>query len=182
MTGLLVGTLALRSGAQPRQAQSTGSLVGSGSSAGSISATPGVSSGSSAIVCPATEAPSAGFACGPVPAIWCCPGGAVPGVTVTGQATLKGEGAQVRDEAIRQAVADAKEQAEVAAQAASVKLGQVLSMQISASGYPYPLEAGAGGGTAVPPSAPCPSDVKCPPTITVPVQTFVSVTITWAIG
>ena len=62
---------------------------------------------------------------------------------MSGQASLKGEGAPVRDEAIRRAVADAKEQAEVAAQAAGVKLGQVLSMQVSSSGYPYPLEAGA---------------------------------------
>ena len=135
---------------------------------------------SSAITCPAVEGPKAAMACGfPV---WCCPGGPGTGVTATGQATLKGSSPQIRDEAIRQAVADARRQAEVAANAAGFKLGQVLSMQISASGYPYPLEAGAGGGTAVPPSAPCPSGVECPPTITVPVQTFVSVTIAWAIG
>jgi uncharacterized protein YggE len=112
-------------------------------------------------------------------------------VTATGQASLKGSGAQVRDQAIRQAVADAKRQAETAAQAAGIKLGQVIDMQISSSGFPYPLvgaagtsagEATSGVGQAVPPSAPCASGTVCPEPIAVPVQTFVSVTVTWAIA
>jgi uncharacterized protein YggE len=105
---------------------------------------------------------------------------------------LKGSSPQIRDEAIRQAVADARRQAEVAANAAGFKLGQVLSMQISSSGYPYPLEAQAGaavgsGGQAsatipAPPSVSCAPGSACPQPIDIPVQTFVSVTVTWAIA
>jgi hypothetical protein len=172
VAGLLVGTLAVHSGAEANQAASP--------------PVPGASSGSSGIACPAMEATSTAIACGPVPVPWCCPGGSMSGITVSGQASLKGEGTPVRDAAIRRAVADAKEQAEVAAQAAGVKLGQVLSMQVSSSGYPYPLEAGAASngvdGSTVPPGVPCPAGAKCTWPIPVPAQTFVSVTITWAIG
>ena len=172
VAGVLVGTLAVHSGAQPNNAASP--------------PVPGASSGSSGIACPAMEATDTAIACGPVPVSWCCLGGSVPGITVSGQASLKGEGAPVRDDAIRRAVAGAKEQAEVAAQAAGVKLGQVLSMQVSSSGYPYPLEAGAASsgvdGSTVPPGVPCPAGAKCTSPSPARIQTFVSVTITWAIG
>ena len=74
-----------------------------------------------------------------------------------------------------------------------IKLGQVLSMQISSSGWPYPLEANAGaavgsGGQAiaspapVPPSVICDRQSGCMAPSPVSVQTFVSVTVTWAIA
>jgi hypothetical protein len=66
-----------------------------------------------------------------------------------------------------------------------VNLGQVLAMQISAPGYPYPLggkagsaSAGAGTGTAQPV---CPANETCLLPAPGPVQTLVSVTVTWAI-
>ena len=166
VTGVVVAGLASRSGAQP-------------------------GTSSAAIACPAVGGSKATIACG-FP-IWCCPGGAMPGVTVTGQATLQGSSAQVRDEAIRRAVADARRQADAAANAAGIKLGQVLSMQISCSGWPYPLEANAGaavgsGGQAiaspapVPPSVICDRQSGCMAPSPVSVQTFVSVTVTWAIA
>jgi hypothetical protein len=162
VAGLVVAGLASRSGADPN----------------------------AAIACPAIQGSIARPACGPV--WWCCGTGSLKGVTATGQASLKGSSAQVRDQAIRQAVADAKQQAETAAQAAGIKLGQVIDMQISSSGFPYPLGVGVAGtstgeatsvvGQAVPPSAPCAFGKVCPEPIAVPVQTFVSVTVTWAIA
>src|SRR5439155_24752485 len=101
-----------------------------------------------AIARPAAEASGTAIGCPALPAVWCCPNGSMPGVTVTGQATMRGAGPAIRDQAIRRAVADAKEQADAAAQAAGVKLGQVLDMQISSSGFPYPFEAGAGASPA----------------------------------
>jgi hypothetical protein len=128
---------------------------------------------------------------------------------------VKGEGKAVRDEAIRQAVADAFEQAQAAAAAGGITLGKVIDMQISSPGYPYPLieratpafpsgEAGSGAGVAggVAPSgtvssgaattvtvSPCPPKATCVeptpvpgPTPAVPIETFVSVTVTWSIA
>jgi hypothetical protein len=183
LSGLLVATLASGSGALPNASLSS-TPHGASATRASDSADSGVSN--SAIVCPAIEAPSGAFGCGPAPVGWCCPGGSMPGVTVTGQATLKGAGAKIRDQAIREAVVDARDQAEVAAKAAGVKLGQVLSMQISSSGYPYPLEA-SGGGSSVGgqpgANAPaCSTGESCPRPVVLPAQTFVSVTMTWAIG
>jgi hypothetical protein len=125
------------------------------------------------------------------------------GVTATGQASVKGQGTQVRDQAIQQAVADAKDQAQAAAQAAGVTLGAVIDIQISAPGYPYPSPLGEGvSGQAVPSGKPvivpgtgpnaascpgaaadclAPDPVKISP-IPVPVETFVSVTVTWSIA
>jgi len=113
----------------------------------------------------------------------------MPGITATGQATVTGSGVQARDQAIRRAVADAKDQAEAAAGAAGVKLGDVLSMQVSTPGYPYPLgiRAPCGPGqfcsaTVVSP-VPCESGKACPPQPTpVPMETFASVTVTWAVA
>jgi hypothetical protein len=128
------------------------------------------------------------------------PDGSPQGVTATGQASVRGQGTAVRDQAIRQAVADARDQAETAAQAAGVTLGQVIDMQVSAPGYPYPLAGEATQGSAAPTPVPAPSAVPgsttCspPPTcivppskpvpgpIPIPTGTFVSVTVTWAIA
>src|SRR5207342_2780401 len=63
---------------------------------------------------------------------WCCTTGSVQGITVTGQATIKDETTAARDAAIAEAVADATDQAKVAADAASTQLGEVLDMQVSA--------------------------------------------------
>jgi hypothetical protein len=125
------------------------------------------------------------------------------GVTATGQASIKGKGTQVRDQAIQQAVADARDQAQAAAQAAGVTLGSVIDIQVSAPGYPYPvLEGNAassgiappsviGSGGGAPPTTPsCPSTAVCvapspvpvAPPIAEPLETFVSVTVTWSIA
>jgi hypothetical protein len=126
------------------------------------------------------------------------------GVTATGQASLKGTGTQVRDQAIQQAVADAKDQAEAAARAAGVTLDAVIDIQISAPGFSYPYALGEDvSGQAVPPDKPTtlpgadPSSGPCPGTTAdclapepgkvippgaVPVETFVSVTVTWSIA
>lgn len=166
-------------------------LFAGGSASSSLASTVGSSSGASgsgsAIACPAIEGANGVTGCGGSPIVWFPPNGTMPGITVTGQAVLNGSGPKVRDEAIRMAVADAREQAEVAADAAGVKLGQVLSMQVSGSGYPYPIgmAADAAASTAVGVATPaCAKDAPCPPVIVspAPVQTFVSVTVTWALG
>jgi Protein of unknown function (DUF541) len=70
---------------------------------------------------------------------WCCTTGAVPGLTVMGQATIKDQGSAARDSAIAEAVADATDQAQAAADAAGIHLGAVLDMQISAMAVVYPI-------------------------------------------
>jgi hypothetical protein len=173
LAGLSIAGFAAHSGAQP------------------------LSSGT-AMVCPAVEGARHAVACG-FPS-WCCPTGSlVPGITVTGQATLKGSSAQIRNQAITEAVIDARQQAEAAASAAGVKLGRVIAMQISSSGYPYVMASGieaAGAAQASPPTSsrstlpattapsgmPCPAKGDCVSPAPVPVQTYVSVTVTWALA
>src|SRR5512132_2947321 len=113
---------------------------------------------------------------------WCCATGSVPGITVTGQATIKDEGTAARDAAIAEAVADATDQAKVAADAAGTQLGEVLDMQVSAMPVVYPMMEAApqpgvavGSGSSSDPGAPGPD---------APVRYLGSatVTITWAIG
>jgi hypothetical protein len=116
-------------------------------------------------------------------------------LTVTGQASARGQGTQARDTAITQAVSDATDQAKTAATAASLSLGKIVDLQVSAPGYPYPLVAGAEGSSGTAVCSPgggcsqsgsgvaCPASVPCAPTIApVTVETFATVTITWAIG
>ena len=43
---------------------------------------------------------------GALPIAWCCPNGGLTGLTVTGQASVHGQGTSARDAAIAQAVAD----------------------------------------------------------------------------
>jgi hypothetical protein len=71
---------------------------------------------------------------------WCCATGPVPGLTVMGQATIKDQGNAARDAAIAEAVADATDQAQAAADAAGIQLGAVLDMQVSAMAIVYPME------------------------------------------
>jgi len=177
---LLVATLAPGSGAEPTASSSRASPRAPAAAPSGLPASV-VGSG---MACPAVAKRSPGPACAPFPIAWCCPDGSVLGVTVTGQAALRGTGAKIRDQAIAAAVADARDQAEAAAEAAGVGLGHVIAMHISSSGYPYPLEAGVGKpsicgqpGTSVPAG---PTAARCPRPV--PVQTFVSVTVTWAIG
>jgi hypothetical protein len=159
LAGLSVAVFAARSGAQP------------------------LSNGARAVACPAAGEPqTVTFACG-MP-VWCCPTAPPGGITVTGQATVRGSSAQIRNEAIAHAVDDARQQAEAAATAAGVKLGQVVAMQISSSGYPYVMEAGVATATSAPSGVPCPADGgrDCVSPAPVPVQTFVSVTVTWSLA
>ena len=113
---------------------------------------------------------------------WCCATGSLPGITVTGQATIKDESTAARDAAIAEAVADATDQAKVAADAADTQLGEVLDMQVSAMPVVYPMMEAApqpgvavGSGSSSDPGAPGPD---------APVRYLGSatVTITWAIG
>jgi hypothetical protein len=116
---------------------------------------------------------------------WCYATGSIPGITVTGQATTKDESAAARDAAIAEAVADATDQAKVAADAAGTQLGEVLDMQVSAMPVVYPMiEAAPPSGVAVGSGS---SSGGADPGATgpdAPVQYLGSatVTITWAIG
>jgi hypothetical protein len=119
---------------------------------------------------------------------WCCTTGSVPGLTVMGQATIKDQGGAARDAAIAEAVADATDQAQAAADAAGIHLGAVLDMQVSAMAVVYPIE-----GTASPDSgiavgstgrSGAGSEPGAPGAGATPDRYLGSatVTITWAIG
>ncbi|MGH2578643.1 MAG: SIMPL domain-containing protein [Actinomycetota bacterium] len=119
---------------------------------------------------------------------WCCTTGFVPGLTVMGQATIKDQGSAARDAAIAQAVADATDQAQAAADAAGIHLGAVLDLQVSAMAVVYPVvgTVGPNSGIAVGStgssgegSAPGASGADATPDRYLGSAT---VTITWAIG
>jgi hypothetical protein len=115
---------------------------------------------------------------------WCCATGSVPGITVTGEATIKDESTAARDAAIAEAVADATDQAKVAADAAGTQLGEVLDMQVSAMPVYAMIEAAPQPGVAV--GSGSSSGVADPgatgPDAPVRYQGSAMVTITWAIG
>ncbi len=128
---------------------------------------------------------------GALPIAWCCPNGGLTGLTVTGQASVHGQGTSARDAAIAQAVADATDQAKAAADAAGLSLGRILDLQVSAPPYAYPLGMEASGSGVSPPAdgssvgsgVACPESSPCPPiAMPVRVESFASVTITWSIG
>jgi hypothetical protein len=128
---------------------------------------------------------------GALPIAWCCPNGGLTGLTVTGQASVHGQGTSARDAAIAQAVADATDQAKAAAAAAGLSLGRIVDLQVSAPPYAYPMGMEASGSGFSPPGGgasggsgvACPESSPCPPIATpVRVESFASVTITWSIG
>jgi|GEM_PF-3883606 hypothetical protein len=206
--GIVLAVATAGASSAPKSAATTALVRGSGSVA--TSAERGVATLDPAIC------PQARNASGDV--VGC--GGGIPyafpaqvaaaGVTATGQASVHGTGQAVRDEAIRQAIADAREQAEVAARTAGVQLGKVTGMQIFApGGYAIPMQAGAASGppkagvsvsgfsdagsavTGPPATIPnCPPGATCatplpapvPSAIPYPLQTFVTVTVTWSIA
>ncbi|HET7928754.1 MAG TPA: SIMPL domain-containing protein [Actinomycetota bacterium] len=111
------------------------------------------------------------------------------GLTVMGQATIKDRGEAARDAAIAEAVGDARDQAQAAADAAGIQLGEVLDLEISAMPIVYPAEeiappdagiaAGSAGGATQGVSGPVTIDTA------VPADRYLgsaTVTITWAIG
>ena len=184
--GLVVGVFASMPGAQAGRSVGSGAVQTVAARAATVLAASGQGGATVSVACPALEGVATRVTCGRIG--FCCGGVSIPGITATGQASVKGSGTQARDQAIQRAVADAKDQAQAAAQAAGVKLGQVLNMEISSSGYPYPLSAGGfcgkGGScpaTVAPPVA-CASGETCPPPVPLPVETFASVTVTWAIA
>lgn len=139
------------------------------------------------IALPPTEVPTDGA----LPIAWCCPNGGLTGLTVTGQASVHGQGTSARDSAIAQAVADATDQAKTAAGAAGLSLGRILDLQVSAPPYAYPMGMEASGSGVSPPAegssggsgVACPASSPCPPiAMPVRVESFASVTITWSIG
>jgi len=116
---------------------------------------------------------------------WCCTTSSVPGITVTGQATIKGESTAARDAAIAEAVADATDQAKVAADAAGTQLGEVLDMQVSAMPVVYPMIEAApqpgvavGSGSSIGGADPGATGPDTPAEY----LGSATVTITWAIG
>ena len=116
---------------------------------------------------------------------WCCATGSVPGITVTGQATIEDESTRARDAAIAEAVADATDQAKVAADAAGTQLGEVLDMQVSAMPVVYPMIEAApqpgvavGSGSSIGGADPGATGPDAP----VEYLGSAMVTITWAIG
>ena len=128
---------------------------------------------------------------GALPIAWCCPNGGLTGLTVTGQASVHGQGTSARDAAIAQAVVDATDQAKAAAGAAGLSLGRILDLQVSAPPYAYPMGMEASGSGVSPPAdgssvgsgVACPESSPCPPiAMPVRVESFASVTITWSIG
>jgi len=102
----------------------------------------------------------------------CCPNGSIQGITATGQSEVHGSGPAARDAALARAVSDATDQAQAVADAAGITLGAPVDLQISSPPFVYPLEGQSppGGPEAV------------GPTVPVPYPSFVSVTITWALG
>jgi uncharacterized protein YggE len=130
---------------------------------------------------------------------WCCLDGSSPGITVTGDATVHGRGTTARDDAIARAVADATDQANAAAHAAGITLGNIVDMQVSASPYPYAVpdmpvgisggspgsgaESGSSSGASSASAIGCSPTALCAPVaVAVPFQSYASVTITWSIA
>jgi hypothetical protein len=116
---------------------------------------------------------------------WCCATGSIPGITVTGQATIKDESTAARDAAIAEAVADATDQAKAAADAAGTQLGEVLDMQVSVMPVVYPMMEAApqpgvavGSGSSIGGADPGATGPDAP----VRYQGSATVTITWAIA
>jgi Protein of unknown function (DUF541) len=99
----------------------------------------GTASNASGLGPVATIAPTAEGSSIASPA-WCCTTSSVPGLTVMGQAMIKDPGSAARDAAIAEAVVDATDQAQAAADAAGIRLGAVLDMQVSAMAVVYPIE------------------------------------------
>jgi uncharacterized protein YggE len=102
----------------------------------------------------------------------CCPNGSIQGITATGQSEVHGSGPAARDAALARAVSDATDQAQAVADAAGITLGPPVDLQISSPPFVSPMEGQSppGGPDAV------------GPTVPVPYPSFVSVTITWALG
>jgi hypothetical protein len=171
-------------------------LVVSGTDALSRGNNPNTLSGNSNS---STRAPAAplGIASEVAAPIACCSDASQPGITATGQASVRGDSQSARDTAIAQAVADATEQARTAARAAGVTLGSVVDLSVSASPYPTPLygegpgvrgvsapgaaTAGAASSSSSGVAVACPVSTPCPPTPRPTPESFASVTITWAI-
>jgi hypothetical protein len=166
-----------------------GTAVGTLSAAGLAGTGTGVPTAGAGTVTAASTSPAVSYQA------WCCSSGNPLGLTATGQATVHGGGATARDSAIARAVADAEAQAKAAAQEAGISLGRIINIEVSAPYYPYPLPLGAAGaGSATgPPAAPgvsgapgsgaptsvCATRSQCPYPV---VNTYASVTVTWAIG
>ena len=96
---------------------------------------------------------------------YCCPGysqGGPQGLTTYGQASVKGQGTAARDAAIAKAVADATDQAKVAAAAAGLTLGKIVSLQVSSSYFGYADGIAVGSGTATK-GAPIPPGMETGP-------------------
>jgi len=182
--GIVLAVATAGASSAPKSAATTALVRGSGSVA--TSAERGVATLDPAIC------PQARNASGDV--VGC--GGGIPyafpaqvaaaGVTATGQASVHGTGQAVRDEAIRQAIADAREQAEVAARTAGAASGPPKA-GVSVSGFSDAGSAVTGPPATIPncpPGATCatPLPAPVPSAIPYPLQTFVTVTVTWSIA
>jgi hypothetical protein len=105
-----------------------------------------------------------------------------------GQATIKDQGGAARDAAIAEAVADATDQAQAAADAAGIHLGAVLDLQVSAMAVVYPMESTVHPDSEIPVGSTGSSGAGSEPGATSAGATpdrylgSATVTITWAIG
>jgi hypothetical protein len=174
----------------PPTYQGAGAAVHTGSAAALAGAGTGVASaGTGTDVVTAVTSPTVSYP------TWCCSAGNPLGLTVTGEATVRGNDATARSAAIASAVADAEAQAKAVAHAAGISLGRIINIEVSTPYYPYPIPLGAAraGNTTNPPPATgasgapgsgaptpeCPAGSECAyPAAT----TYASVTVTWAIS
>ena len=185
---LLIVTAATALGQTGSSGESSGPAAegptGTGASSVPTSGTASTASGVGPVAAITTTAKESSIA---MPA-WCCTSGSVPGLTVMGQATIKDQGSAARDAAIAQAVADATDQAQAAADAAGIHLGAVLDLQVSAMAVVYPME-----GTIAPDSGIAVGSTGSPGAGSEPGASgagstpdqylgSATVTITWAIG
>jgi hypothetical protein len=180
----------LAASARPSSAVSSTSLASHGAGTAVNTSNAGALAGTGAHVATASiTSPTVSYP------TWCCSAGNPLGLTVSGQAAARGSDTAARDSAIARAVADAEAQAKAAAQKAGISLGRIINIDVSAPYYPYPVPfgaAGAGSATGAPaapgvsgapgsgaPTSSCPTGSQCPYPV---VNTYASVTVTWAIG
>ena len=165
VAALVIGAATAWGQTAPSGSPSTGEGLSGSSGSSGVSVSSGIGFATSAgVVSSETSAP-----------MWCCgTTGSVPGLTVVGQATVNGQDTAARDVAIANAVKDATDQAQTAADAAGIPLGAIIDLQVSAMPFFTPMMGGASGSS---PGSPDGGTIE-----PIPYQSSVSVTMTWALG
>lgn len=165
VAALVIGAATAWGQTAPSDSPSTGGGASGSNGSSGVTVSSGIGVATSAgIVSSGISAPA-----------WCCGAtGAVPGLTVIGQATVDGQDTAARDDAIAAAVQDASDQAQTAADAAGIQLGAIVDLEVSAMPSFTPMMGGAVGSS---PGSPGGGTVE-----PMQYQSSVSVTITWALG